>query len=91
MPNWGNHEWQSAFDDLTNYKGRFHLPNPQIDKGMSDNTPTKGIPGDWYWFDYGNTRFIAFPEPHGNLSWSSWAAEAAVIMEQAEADKILLL
>ncbi|MBS4202119.1 metallophosphoesterase [Bacillus sp. FJAT-49732] len=86
MPNWGNHEWQSAFDDLTNYKGRFDLPNPQVDKGMNDNTPTKGIPGDWYWFDYGNTRFIAFPEPFGSSSWSSWAKEAAVIMEQAESD-----
>ncbi|MBS4205454.1 cadherin-like beta sandwich domain-containing protein [Lederbergia citrea] len=86
MPNWGNHEWQSAFDDLTNYKGRFDLPNPQIDKGMSSNTPTQGIPGDWYWFDYGNTRFIAYPEPFGNSSWSSWASEAAVIMEEAEAD-----
>ena len=74
MPVWGNHEWQEpASDDLRNYKGRFDLPNPQ----RSTSTPIVSDCGeDWYWFDYGNTRFIAYPEPTaptgGNSSDAAW-------------------
>ena len=61
MPAWGNHEWDiPATDDLRNYKGRFDLPNPQTSPG----SPAVSCCGeDWYWFDYGNVRFIAYPEP----------------------------
>ena len=77
MPIWGNHEWQEpTFDDLRNYKGRFDLPNPQ----RSTPTPIVSDCGeDWYWFDYGNTRFIAYPEPAGltgststSAAWNEW-------------------
>ena len=33
MPAWGNHEWETAVDDLRNYKGRFKLPNAQASLG----------------------------------------------------------
>jgi hypothetical protein len=60
MPAWGNHEWDvPASDDLRNYKGRFAFPNPQT----SPNAPIEGCCGeDWYWFDYGNVRFISYPD-----------------------------
>ncbi len=82
MPIWGNHEWQSSADDLTNYKGRFDLPNPQVSPGLTGR-PTDGIPGDWYWFDYGNTRFIGYPEPYANATWKNWSSEADEIMQDA--------
>jgi hypothetical protein len=78
MPAWGNHEWDGpSFDDLRNYKGRFDLPNPQ---SSAPNTPTVSNCGeDWYWFDYGNVRFIAYPEPmaqtgssSNSAAWTSW-------------------
>jgi PKD repeat protein len=61
---WGNHEWDSpAGDDLRNYKGRFDLPNPQT----SPRGPSAGCCGeDWSWFDYGNVRFIGYPEPYSD-------------------------
>src|SRR4029079_1275589 len=60
MPIWGNHEYDPG-DDFRNYKGRFDLPNPQTSPGA----PSMGCCGeDWYWFDYGNARFIAYPEPY---------------------------
>ena len=70
MPAWGNHEWDNpTYDDLRNYKGRFDFPNPQ---STSPNTQTVADCGeDWYWFDYGNTRFIAYPEPMGRTGGSS--------------------
>ena len=83
MPAWGNHEWDSATDDMRNYKGRFDLPNPQAAPGA----PAIGGAGeDWSWFDYGNTRFIAYPEPFTSASWTDWQARAGTIMDQAQAD-----
>jgi hypothetical protein len=81
MPIWGNHEWDNgAVDDLRNYKGRFALPNPQT----SPNAPVSGGE-DWYWFDYGNVRFIAYPESYPT-AWSVWKTQAATLMDQAQAD-----
>jgi len=83
---WGNHEWDEATDDLRNYKGRFDFANPQTDPA----SPSVSCCGeDWHWFDYGNTRFIAYPEP-----WDDWAHWDALmsngggtgIMDQAQAD-----
>jgi PKD repeat protein len=80
MPIWGNHEWGNAVDDLRNYKGRFALPNPQT----SPNAPVC-CSEDWYWFDYGNVRFIAYPESYPT-AWSVWRTQAATLMNQAQAD-----
>jgi len=82
MPAWGNHEWDESTDDFRNYKGRFAFPNPQTSPGA----PTTGGPGeDWYWFDAGNTRFIAFPEPFTG-AWADWNTKAKTIMDAAQAD-----
>ena len=69
MPAWGNHEWETAVDDLRNYKGRFKLPTPQTSPGA----PAAGCCGeDWGWFDAGGVRFISYPEPYGSNTWSNW-------------------
>jgi len=84
MPAWGNHEYENgAFvDDLRNYKGRFDLPNPQTSPG----SPSVSCCGeDWYWFDYGNVRFIAYPEPWAG-AWADWFPRAAALMDSAEAN-----
>jgi hypothetical protein len=86
MPAWGNHEWDlgGEVDHLNNYEGRFDLPN-------SRTTPASSVavgngPGeDWYWFDYGNARFIAFPEPFDD-TWDVWAADVAPVMADAQND-----
>ena len=84
MPAWGNHEWDiAAKDDLRNYKGRFELPHQQ----MSTGSPRQGCCGkDWYWFDYGDVRFIAYPEPYNAETFSDWYSKAADLMDQAEQD-----
>jgi hypothetical protein len=83
MPCWGNHEWgDGAPDDMRNYKGRFDLPNPQ----GSVNSPTPGCcTEDWSWFDYGNVRFISYPEPYSG-AWPEWATSVVPIMDAAQAD-----
>jgi hypothetical protein len=81
MPAWGNHEWEPT-DDLRNYKGRFDFANPQTSPG----SPSVSCCGeDWYWFDYGNARFIAYPEPWSG-AWSDWNTKARVLMDKAQAD-----
>ncbi|HVX93947.1 MAG TPA: metallophosphoesterase family protein [Polyangia bacterium] len=83
MPVWGEHEWSSRRDDLRNYKGRFALPHAQESPGA----PKAGCCGeDWYWFDYGNVRFISYPEPYTDATWDDWAAKATPLFEQAEND-----
>lgn len=85
MPAWGNHEWENSGDDLRNYKGRFDFANPQTSPGA----PSIGCCSeDWYWFDYGNTRFIAYPEPWTG-AWTDWNTKVATIMGQAQADSRL--
>jgi len=86
MPAWGNHEWDSpATDDLRNYKGRFDLPNAQTSPG----SPAVSCCGeDWYWFDYGNARFISYPEPWSE-ALADWFARASAIMAAAQADPAL--
>jgi len=84
MPAWGNHEWDiAAKDDLRNYKGRFELPHQQ----MSTGSPSQGCCGkDWYWFDYGNVRFVAYPEPYSSETFADWYSKATDVMDQAEHD-----
>src|ERR1035437_2532995 len=84
MPAWGNHEWdQKQYDDLRNYKGRFGLPHPETSPGA----PALGCCGqDWSWFDYGNVRFIAYPEPYSPETWSDWYVKANLLMDQAQHD-----
>lgn len=81
MPIWGNHEWDSG-DDLRNYKGRFDLPNPRTSPGSPS---VSCCSEDWYWFDYGNVRFVAYPEPFSG-AWRDWYGRAGAIMDSAEAD-----
>src|SRR5213075_891276 len=82
MPAWGNHDWPRSADDLRNYKGRFALPNPQTSPGA----PAVGGSGeDWYWFDAGGVRFIAYPEPYSG-AWSDWNTKVKPIMDAAQAD-----
>jgi len=83
MPAWGNHEWDTpSADDLRNYKGRFELPNQRTSPG----SPAVSCCGeDWYWFDYGNVRFIAFPEPWSG-AWSDWRTKATAVMDSAQSD-----
>jgi hypothetical protein len=82
MPLWGEHEWRTPNrDDLRNYKGRFALPNAQASPGA----PAIGCCGeDWYWFDYGNVRFISYPEPYTDETWDDWGRKATPIFEGAE-------
>jgi hypothetical protein len=93
MPAWGNHEWESTTDDLRNYKGRFDLPNPQTSPTAPDSADLVGTPRpygkDWYWFDYGNTRFISIPDPYTYGSggpWADWYTKVGPIMNQAQSD-----
>jgi len=81
MPIWGNHEWDSG-DDLRNYKGRFHLPNPRTSPGSPG---VSCCSEDWYWFDYGNVRFIAYPEPFSG-AWLDWFNRARAVMDSAQTD-----
>ncbi len=84
MPIWGNHEWEDpARDDLRNYKGRFALPHAAASPGA----PTAGCCGeDWYWFDFGSVRFIAYPEPYTHDTWADWAEHAEPLLASAETD-----
>ena len=85
MPAWGNHEWDvPERDDMRNYKGRFDLPNPQASPG-DPRYPYCGGGEDWYWFDYGNVRFIAYPEPWRD-AWRDWSERVKPVMEQAQSD-----
>ena len=84
MPAWGNHDWAltDSTDNLRDYTGRFELPNPQTSPGA----PAVSCCGeDWYWFDAGTVRFIAYPEPYTG-AWPDWHARAATLMDQAQAD-----
>ena len=88
MVAWGNHEWATAADgmadNLNNYEGRFDFHNSQTSPGAS--AAVGNGPGeDWYWFDYGNVRFIAFPEPYSG-AWSDWATRADAVMAAAQSD-----
>jgi PKD repeat protein len=88
MPAWGNAEWRSSSeaglpDDLHNYKGRFDFPNSQVSPGA----PTIGGVGeDWYWFDYGNVRFIAYPERYTIATWTDWEVSVDPVMAAGQAD-----
>ena len=85
MPTWGNHEWANSGDDLRNYKGRFDLVNPKTSPGVAS---INCCSEDWYWFDYGNTRFIAYPEPTSG-AWADWNTKVASIMDAAQSDSRL--
>jgi hypothetical protein len=85
MPAWGNHEWdEPEDDDLRNYKGRFDLPNPQSSP-VDPRHPHTGGGEDWYWFDYGNVRFVAYPEPWDG-AWEDWVERVKPVMQQAQDD-----
>jgi hypothetical protein len=97
MPAWGNHEWDPAGsvkpDQINNWKGRFDLPDPKLSPD-SDTTCIEDnfVPGkDWYWFDYGNIRFIARPpSSEGACGYSAaqaaWTASADSLMHDVDHD-----
>ena len=91
MPAWGNHEWgepgQRPHDGLQNYEGRFDFPHSQTSPG-ADKAVGNGPGEDWYWFDYGNARFISIPEPYTG-AWPDWAAQVEPIMAAAQADSAI--
>ncbi|MDD5319873.1 MAG: fibronectin type III domain-containing protein [Methylococcales bacterium] len=81
MPVWGDKDTiTSTNESFKNYKGRFAVPNPQTSPG----SPLAGGE-DWYWFDYGNVRFITLPEPWTG-AWADWNTKAGTLMAQAQAD-----
>jgi hypothetical protein len=81
MPVWGYLDTRSSGTDrFSNYKGRFDVPNSQTSPGS-----TLAGGEDWYWFDYGNTRFITLPESWSG-AWAAWNTEADVLMAQAQTD-----
>jgi calcineurin-like phosphoesterase family protein/purple acid phosphatase-like protein len=88
MPAWGNHEWATASDgmadNLNNYEGRFDFPNSQTSPGATDAVGN-GPGEDWYWFDYGNVRFISFPEPMTG-AWEDWVNSVQPAMQAAQND-----
>lgn len=91
MPIWGNHEWDKTTDDLRNYKGRFDLPNPHTSPTAPDSAEVSGAAPpygqDWYWFDYGNARFIAIPDPYtygASGPWADWNSRVGAIMDDAQ-------
>ncbi len=83
MPVWGEMDTvtsKKAQDNFKNYKGRFAVPNSQTSPG----SPLAGGE-DWYWFDYGNVRFITMPEQWKG-AWADWNTKAGKLMAQAQAD-----
>ncbi|MGZ8222649.1 MAG: Ig-like domain-containing protein, partial [Methylobacter sp.] len=88
MPAWGNHEWDKSStvpDNFYNYAGRFAFPNAQTSPGTS--LVYNYYPGeDWYWFDYGNVRFVAYPELYSSGTRSDWNTKVQPIMAAAQAD-----
>jgi hypothetical protein len=84
MPVEGNHDWEyTKDDDLRTYKGRFDIPNP----GTISSSPAVSCCGeDWGWFDYGNTRFISYPEPWTSSSWIEWKTQVTGVFSAAQKD-----
>jgi hypothetical protein len=84
MPAWGNHDWEyTDVDDLRTLKGRFDIPHP----GTISSSPAVSCCGeDWGWFDYGNTRFISYPEPWTSASWIEWSNQVAEVFTSAQND-----
>jgi hypothetical protein len=77
MPAWGNHDVEPTGklpSQINEFKKRFDFPNPQVSSGGGE---------DWYWFDYGNVRFIAYPEPLAG-AWSGWRRKADKLMDEAQ-------
>jgi hypothetical protein len=88
MPAWGNHEWATSSDgmadNLNNYEGRFDFPNSKTSPGATEAVGN-GPGEDWYWFDYGNVRFIAHPEPMTG-AWEDWVTSVDPVMASAQSD-----
>jgi hypothetical protein len=89
MPVWGNHDWNISLKTiahLNEYKGRFNFPNSKTSPG-AEKAIGNSLGEDWYWFDYGNVRFIAYPEPFSKATWTDWQQQAQVLMDAAQTDK----
>lgn len=54
---------------------------------MSTGAPSQGCRGkDWYWFDYRNVRFFAYPGPYSSGRLFDWCRKATELMDQSEHD-----
>jgi fibronectin type 3 domain-containing protein len=91
MPSWGNHEIDHSNDNgtctgdnLSNYKARFDFANPKEDPVYTTYCNTGGGE-DWYWYDYGNTRFISYPEPWAD-DWKTWNTKVDSVMASAQSN-----
>ncbi|MEQ1833325.1 MAG: metallophosphoesterase family protein, partial [Candidatus Eisenbacteria bacterium] len=100
LPAWGNHDWDPAGslkgDQVNNYKGRVQFPNPRRSPGTGTACVANDtVPGeDWYWFDYGNVRFIALPPAsEGACGYAgarvAWRAAADSLMDQVDGDPLI--
>ncbi len=90
-PAWGNHEVDHANDNgrctgnnLANYKARFDFAHPEQDP-VDSTYCNAGGGEDWHWFDYGNTRFIAYDEPWSD-DWASWHQKIDPVMASAQSN-----
>lgn len=86
MPAWGNHEWDTSQmlpDNFYNYLGRFALPHGFSSPGTS--AVYHYSPGeDWYWFDYGHARFIAYPQDYNTETLAAWNQRVQNLMSSAQ-------
>src|SRR2546430_1810548 len=56
-----------------------------IRSAAAPRIPSSGDGEDWYWFDCGNVRWAACPDP-GSGAWADWAQRAEEGMAEAEDD-----
>ena len=85
MPAWGNHEWdERAGGRPEELQGPVRFPQPA--DLARDAAAVSCCGEDWYWFDYGNVRFIAYPEPWTG-AWADWKRQGdSSLMNEAQAD-----
>jgi hypothetical protein len=78
IPCFGNHDWDSA-TQVCWTTGRCAFPNVQDLAGV----PYTDSSEDWCWFDYGNVRFITYPEPWSG-AMADWYVKATALMNEAQ-------
>jgi len=78
-PCYGNHDTDNA--TIMGYlKGRIAMPN-----GYASGSPPVGGGDDWGWFDYGNVRFISYPD-WWTGQYSTWNTQVGPVFADAQGD-----